>query len=350
MSKNSTFVWFFLSKSMCNQLLFVYLQRQSSPSLLTMLKSCEAFIVYTHLNMANLIPYTKRFESSENLVNLLESRGLLICDRNKAIQYLDNIGYYRLSAYMYPLLKMPKTAHLYKEGSTFKKVMMLYRFDKKLRLLMFNEIEKIEIAIRRAVMQITADITGNPFWLTDSSYFLDSSKFNETMRAISKEYSKSKEEFILHYKRTYSEPYPPSWILGELLTIGNVNAIYRNIKQNRIRKRIAKHFGLPINVFESWLTVIAVTRNACGHHSRVWNKQNAIQPAIPNSPAGEWITLPTDSMRAYFDLCIIKYFLNVISPNNDMQSKLTWLFIRFPEIDFKALGFPQGWEMEPLWR
>lgn len=181
-----------------------------------MLKSCEAFFVYTHLNIVNLIPFTKRFESSENLVDLLESRGLQICDRNKAIQYLDNIGYYRLSAYMYPLLKMPKTAHLYKKGSSFKKVMMLYRFDKKLRLLMFNEIEKIEIAIRRAVMQITADMTGNPFWLTDFSYFLDGFKFNETMRAISKEYSKSKEEFILHFKRTYSDPYPPSWILGEL--------------------------------------------------------------------------------------------------------------------------------------
>ena len=165
MSKNSTFAYFFLLKSLYYQWLFVYLQRQSSPSLLTMLKSCEAFFVYTHLNMANLIPFTKRFESSENLVNLLESRGLQICDRNQAIQYLDNIGYYRLSAYMYPLLKMPKTAHF------------------------------------------------------DSSYFLDSSKFNETMRAISKEYSKSKEEFILHLKRTYSEPYPPSWILGELLTL-----------------------------------------------------------------------------------------------------------------------------------
>ena len=103
-----------------------------------------AFFVYTHLNMANLIPFTKRFESSVNLVNLLESRGLQICDRNKAIQYLDTIGYYRLSADMYPLLKMPKTVHLYKEGSTFEKVMILYRFDKKLRLLMFNEIEKIE--------------------------------------------------------------------------------------------------------------------------------------------------------------------------------------------------------------
>ena len=127
--------------------------------------------------MANLIPFTKRFESSENLVNLLESRGLQICDRNKAIQYLDNIGYYRLSAYMYPLLKMPKTAHLYKEGSTFEKVMMLYRFDKKLRLLLFNEIEKIEIAVREAVMNMTAERTGDIYWLTNSALFRDQSIF-----------------------------------------------------------------------------------------------------------------------------------------------------------------------------
>ena len=79
----------------------------------------------------------------------------------------------------------------------------------------------------------------------------------------------------------------------------NVNAIYRNIKQNRIRKRIAKRFGLQMGVFESWMTVIAVTRNACGHHARVWNKRNAMQPAIPSNPTGCWITLPTDSMRTY---------------------------------------------------
>ena len=133
--------------------------------------------------MVNLIPFTKRFESSENLVNLLESRGLQICDRNKAIQYLDNIGYYRLSAYMYPLLSISKEQHLFKQGVTFGKVMMLYRFDKKLRLLLFNEIEKIEVAVRCAIVNIGTEMTGNPFWLTDSSYFLDSSRFNETIRA-----------------------------------------------------------------------------------------------------------------------------------------------------------------------
>ena len=135
-----------------------------------------------------------------------------------------------------------------------------------------------------------------------------------------------------------------------MLTIGNVNAIYRNIKQNRIRKRIAKRFGLQMGVFESWMTVIAVTRNACGHHARVWNKRNAMQPAIPSNPIGCWITLPTDSMRTYFDLCIIKYFLNIISPGNDMLDKMQALFAEYPEVDLGALGFPSdNWQDEPLW-
>ena len=60
MSKKSTFVLFYLLKGLYYQWLFVPLHRQSSPSLLTMLKSCEAFFVYTHLNMVNLIPFTKR--------------------------------------------------------------------------------------------------------------------------------------------------------------------------------------------------------------------------------------------------------------------------------------------------
>ena len=84
---------------------------------------------------------------------------MIINDRQKAQLYLESIGYYRLSAYMHPLLKPPKILHLYKEGATFNKVMMLYRFDKKLRLLLFNEIEKIEIAVREAVMNMTAERT-----------------------------------------------------------------------------------------------------------------------------------------------------------------------------------------------
>ena len=69
-----------------------------------------------------------------DLVALLESRGLIISDEAKAVRYLESIGYYRLSAYMYPFLKFPKESHQYKERTTFQQVLNLYRFDKNLQL------------------------------------------------------------------------------------------------------------------------------------------------------------------------------------------------------------------------
>ena len=90
---------------------------------------------------------------------------------------------------MYPLLQMPKEQHRYKPNATFSQVMMLYRFDKKLRLLIFNEIEKIEVAVRSAIVNIGSDMTGNPFWMTDGSNFIDAAKFRHTMDLIDAEFA-----------------------------------------------------------------------------------------------------------------------------------------------------------------
>ena len=102
--------------------------------------------------MATKIPFIKPYSTPQKLVQLLKTRGMEITDEEKAQHYLSHIGYYRLSAYMYPLLSIPKEQHLFKRGVSFGKVMMLYRFDKKLRLLLFNEIEKIEVAVRCAIV------------------------------------------------------------------------------------------------------------------------------------------------------------------------------------------------------
>ena len=75
-----------------------------------------------------------------------------------------------------------------------------------------------------------------------------------------------------------------------------------------------------------------------------------IRPMLPNRMTGSWITLPTDALRIYFNLCIIKYFLNIISPNNDMKAKVDALLSAYPSIDVTAMGFPRVWESEPLWQ
>ena len=63
-----------------------------------------------------------------------------------------------------------------------------------------------------------------------------------------------------------------------------------------------------------------------------------------------WITIPVNQKKVYFSLCIIKYFLDIISPNNDLRAKIDALLAEYPSIDITAMGFPGGWENEPLWR
>ena len=148
------------------------------------------------------------------------------------------------------------------------------------------------------------------------------------MSLVDTEINRSREDFINHFKRTYSDPYPPAWILAEVLPFGVMTNIYSNIKVQRIKKRIAQKFGLQVAPFESWLTIVALTRNYCCHHARVWNKQNTIRPMMPNHMSGAWLTLPTDPMR----------------------DKLLRLLADFPSVDQAAMGFPQGWLQEPLWQ
>ncbi len=294
--------------------------------------------------------FDKVYKSPEELVKLMTQRGLLVNDVAKAQRYVECIGYYRLSAYMYPFLQVPKTQHQFKACASFDKVMNLYRFDKKLRILIFNEIEKIEIAVTEAIMNITVDSTGDIFWLTNSVHFRDQNIFNNSLTLLAREYLHSTEDFIEHFKNTYLEPYPPAWILGELLPMGNVNMYYRNLKDKSIKKKIAKRFFLHAPVFESWLSVLTLTRNSCCHHSRVWNKVNKIIPNDMRGMVRPWITIPSDKRRIYYNLCIIKYFLDIISPNNGLTEKLCQLFAAFPNIDIRAMGFPEHWRTEPLWQ
>lgn len=158
---------------------------------------------------------------------LLQSRGLNVEDVERSENYLRRIGYYRFSAYLYPLLSTPKENHVFKSGNTFNQALDMYRFDRHLRLLMFND---IEIAVRSAIVNITSRETCNPFWMTDPSCFYDASTFEKTKQLIDAELGKSREDFIKHFRDSYSDPYPPSWMLAEILPLGVLTKIFDNIK------------------------------------------------------------------------------------------------------------------------
>lgn len=296
-------------------------------------------------------PFNKSCFTPKQHTNLLKSRGLTITDEEKAIEYLTNIGYFRLSAYFYPLLKVPKEQHIYKDGSTFRQVMDMYRFDRKLRLLLFNEIEKIEVAIRSCITNYASLQFNDLFWMTDASYFNDRQKFQTTCAVIDKELQNSKEDFILHFRATYSEPYPPAWMITEIIPLGSLSHVYMNLDNKALKKKIAQHFGLQTPVFVSWLIILGGLRNLCCHHARMWNRELPISPVEPKQMKFAWIDSSLiNKRRIYYRICMIRYFLFTISPNNTFKEKLKDLLNAYPSIDIRAMGFPANWENEDIWK
>ena len=296
------------------------------------------------------VNFDKSYTSPDEIVCILQERGLTIDNHEQATQYLTHIGYNRFSAYLYPFLLQPKEEHRFKADSNFTSAMSLYRFDKKLRMFLFNEIEKIEVALRSCIANVVAEETGNIFWMTDKAMFANEEKFNRTMALVDKELKSSKEDFIKHFKEKYTNDYPPAWMLVEILPLGVVTRIYENIADNALRKKIAARFYLPVPVFCSWITVITLTRNSCCHHSRVWNKENAISPMIVKKQRRAWLSIQINPNRIFYNICILKWFVDIISPSNDMKEHLKELLTNNPNVDIAAMGFPKDWEDEPLWK
>ena len=297
--------------------------------------------------------YNKPNKTAKELVTGLQVKGLIINNEERAINYVRNIGYFRLKAYFYPLYQEPKHKHIFKPEATFDKVMNMYRFDRKLRLLLFNEIEKVEVAFRSAIVNIVSEVLGDIFWMTESKYFKSQSYFNSSLAFIQSEYDKSKEEFIIHFKGKYSDShlFPPAWMIAEILPLGNLCHIFMNLKSQKAKKRVAKYFGLQEPVFASWMLVLGNLRNMCCHHSRTWNRELAINTANPQIVTFPWIDVTqTNPKRIYYRICMIKYLLYTVSPKNAFKDKLKALIEKYPTVDITAVGFPLDWEIEPLWK
>ena len=295
--------------------------------------------------------YPKTHTSPKDLIVLLKKRGLTIPNEQKALAYLINIGYFRLSAYFYPLLKDPKVDHLYKTDATFDMALDMYRFDRKLRILLFNEIEKIEVAVRCAVNNWITSELNDIFWMTNPKYFHNKTIFSKTLELILSEIDKTKEDFIVHFQSKYSDPYPPAWMIAEIIPLGVLCNLFNNLANKTLLKKVAHQFGLPLPVFSSWILLLSNLRNICGHHARLWNREIPIISHSLKKPVYPWINPDVTSMkRVYFRLCIIKYLLFSVSPHNTFTQKLKSLLTAYPTIDIKAMGFAANWQEEPLWQ
>lgn len=216
-------------------------------------------------------------------VEHLEAKGLVIPDREIARRQFEEKGYYRLKAYLLPF-RDGRGGFL--EGTSFQQAVDLYEFDEKLRLLVFNHIQRIEIAIRTRFNELICTKTKNAFWYLDSSLFgRNTASYADTVNKLRSAFLESQETFARHFRERYYNDYckfyslmPPSWMAIELMTFGNLLTLLNSVSDDTIeilkldrwsRKQIGPD---KFKKLTNWLHCIRDVRNHCAHHNRLFNR------------------------------------------------------------------------------
>lgn len=307
--------------------------------------------------------YTKQALSFTDQVDKLEARGLIINNRDSAINTLSGVSYYRLRAYTYPFQDNEDPDHSFSQEIDFNSIISLYRFDQKLRMLVFDAIEKIEVALRTQIIYQFAMSYGS-HWQIDRDLYKPPFKNKEDeeidffvihMKTLDYEIERTNETFIEHYFDKYNDPEtPPSWMSLEVASMGTLSKIYKSLNTCNAKKKVAKNFGLPNPyILENWILSFTHLRNTCAHHSRLWNRRLTTNIEFPRNTKNMFYKQPEISQllpyKLFASLLAINYILKSIDSNSNFHTKLKELMQECPLNQETAMGFPNDWDSHPFW-
>lgn len=312
----------------------------------------------------------KDWKTLEDQLERLKGRSLIVDRDEAALSYLQRIGYYRLSGYWYPLRAFDEAASitagkpvrqdLFVPGSRFEDVVRLYVFDKKLRLLALDALERIELAVRVDVAYLLGKFDPlaheNP----------DCLHGNFTKRPIRSGRDKGRTQhevwlekyqsllqrskrlaFVEHHYGKYQGRLP-IWVAIELWDFGLLSRLLSGL-QHEHQLEIARKYGAESGkAFASWFRSLNFLRNVCAHHSRLWNTNVLELSPVPHG----WPDMPNERPFLYF--CIMQQMLKMICPSSSWGQRFTELLAEFPNLPdgsagLQDMGISPAWSEWALW-
>lgn len=311
--------------------------------------------------------YSKPALAESELLQRWRSRGLELPDEERALRYLRHIGYYRLSAYVRSF-EGPERDVL-RPGTTFDDVLGLYVFDRKLRLLVLDAIERVEVALRASISDHLSREYG-PHWYEQASRFKSNKTHARLLSDVDEmvrlqqgrrpESGLTGDRFasaLDHYVASFDEPKrPPTWIVFEELSFGTTRAVYDSLSSQEMQAKIARSLGVVPPVLASWLKSYQRVRNICAHHGRLWNRGLGVYPALPKSRSVAWLANPeaiTDEpwrrQRLYPVLVSLQTILHTISPVSAWGTRLHELLMANSQVSLRGMGIPENWFDDKFW-
>lgn len=289
---------------------------------------------------------------------------MLFRDETQAAELLKNISYYRLKGYWWDM-QSDYTLHTLKPNTYFEDIVERYNFDRHLRLVLFDAIERIEIALRTKMIYHLSISYGGLWYLnpalfeasTITLYDGTNKPIHEnTIDELRKEFNRSQEIFIKDHRYKHPGQDADAWKTLEVASMGTLSKLYKNLKHQLPEKAaIAKEMGFNLhNELSSWLEAIAYIRNIIAHHSRLWSRNMVKKPTDQlNNPIGQWFNnslITVQTKKPFLIISSMLYLCNMVTPGHQIKTKILDLFNSNPNIPIYKLGFLNNWEQEPLWK
>lgn len=271
-------------------------------------------------------------------VELYKGRNLHVEDSEYAENILQRVNYYRLTAYGLTL-KDPLNKDQYMDGASFNKMLALYEFDRRLRLLLLGALETIEISFRTHISYETAHKIG-PTGYRNKEHFLNETFHQSSLTELNSLVDKSRkgELFVEHHFKKYDGVFP-IWAVIEVTSFGYISKFYRNLNEV-IKGHIAKtYYNVPYKYLEGWLNTLSNVRNVCAHYGRLYNKPLTFKPRLFKEESKHF-----SNQYIYAAIYIIERLLDK-REGNRFITDLVALITEYEEnIDFIHIGFPSGWK------
>ncbi|WP_317316506.1 Abi family protein [Peptostreptococcus russellii] len=296
----------------------------------------------------------KKATTFEEQIGILKSRGLIVEDFNDAKLFIQNINYYRFTAY---LIKYKEKDNSYKPGIKFNDIKNIYFFDQELRHLVVSALEIVELSFRTYIAYTIAHLCG-PLGYLESNNFIDSKEIEkEFLKDYEKEIKRKHDKimndiytsiddnknklFIRHHNKKYNGEIP-IWMLVEVISFGTISRIYKLLttdQQMFINKNLCSTSRI---LLKSWVGSLNKLRNECAHYGRLYGV-TLPKIKIANKYKDNKVSIYDDTKLFAYILAIKDLIYSKDMWRSFVSSLHTLLDKHSGTINLYEIGFPEDW-------
>lgn len=288
------------------------------------------------MNVPEEIPQIKPAKTFEEQLDILIARGLIVEDKEWALEILQRISYYRLTGF---LIEYKDGENAYKQGTSLRQIYKAYEFDALFRNSLLGILESLEISLRTKLAYFMAHAFG-PLGYQDREHFANEKWHSEHLEKLESEISRSAESFASHYREKYRGIFP-IWVASEMMSFGTLSKLYSNMHRSHKNDFSKYYYDLDESILKSWLTCLVNVRNTCAHFARIYGRPLRF-PLKIHKQDREFISDPASMFAA------LMAARRIYEPRQEWLNFVTRLFSLIEEfadyIDVAKLGFPEEWE------